>query len=91
LKECIKCKTLKSSYRNFCEDCGEKLVETKKCPKCRDEIINNQRFCSNCGLDLNGPRIINITDDVEVVEKTDPIPIENQNPKPKPWYKKVFG
>lgn len=89
MKQCVRCKALKPSAENFCEDCGEKLAESKKCPKCQDVISANQKFCSKCGLNLKGPRIINVTSDSQIFEDN-PIAIEDQTSEPKPWYQKIF-
>jgi class 3 adenylate cyclase len=47
---CPRCKTENSETKNFCHECGAKLV--MYCPHCNTEILPADKFCGECGLKL---------------------------------------
>ena len=90
MKKCSKCNNSAFNSEQFCGTCGTKMdIKTpKRCPHCREVVADCERFCTNCGQSLIGPRIINVTQDAEIIEP--PRSIEDKTSKPKPWYEKIF-
>ena len=56
MKKCNKCGTVNSKDAIFCENCGNKLSESKKvvCQNCGFPNSVEASFCENCGSKLSG-------------------------------------
>lgn len=56
MKKCNKCGTVNSKDAIFCENCGNKLSESKKvvCQNCGFSNSVEASFCENCGSKLSG-------------------------------------
>ena len=48
--KCPECKTDNPDHRNFCRECGEKLLLL--CPQCNTKNIPGDKFCGECGHKL---------------------------------------
>jgi class 3 adenylate cyclase/tetratricopeptide (TPR) repeat protein len=51
--KCSKCHTENPETRNFCYECGEKLLRV--CPQCGAENLPRDKFCGECGYKLSLP------------------------------------
>jgi len=53
MKKCPKCKnSFRSSFDNFCYDCGSRLLNKKdppNCKKCGNQVMEVYQYCVNCG------------------------------------------
>jgi class 3 adenylate cyclase/tetratricopeptide (TPR) repeat protein len=58
--KCSNCKTENPDTRNFCRECGNKLLLV--CPQCHYENLPGDKFCGECGLDLRKPEEISFKD-----------------------------
>jgi class 3 adenylate cyclase/pimeloyl-ACP methyl ester carboxylesterase len=52
--KCPKCQTDNPDTRNFCRECGNRLLLV--CPQCNYENLPGDKFCGGCGHDLRKPK-----------------------------------
>lgn len=59
-KICAKCNFNNSDEAEYCQNCGEKILDkisdffpNKKCSNCGMELSSDSEFCSNCGTHVN--------------------------------------
>ncbi len=55
---CPRCRATTLEGANFCQHCGEALIETRPlCPQCGTALVPGTKFCHNCGRPLAKPSI----------------------------------
>ena len=86
MKKCNKCGTVNSKDAIFCENCGNKLSESKKvvCQNCGFPNSVEASFCENCGSKLSGVQSSDTISDNNIDNTYEELPkIDNTNKKQK--------
>ena len=86
MKKCNKCGTVNSKDTIFCENCGNKLSESKKvvCQNCGFPNSVEASFCENCGSKLSGVQSSDTISDNNIDNTYEELPkIDNTNKKQK--------
>ncbi|PAY51094.1 hypothetical protein A8C40_10590 [Ligilactobacillus salivarius] len=86
MKKCSRCGTENSKDAIFCENCGNKLSESKKvvCQNCGFPNSIEASFCENCGSKLSGVHSSDTIADNNIDNTYEELPkVDNTNKKQK--------
>ena len=71
MAKCESCGSELKEGVDFCEQCGEPVVQKKRCEKCKAELPEDTAFCIKCGAPTEKPKILCTQCGAELPEEAD--------------------